>query len=203
MMIVIFCDLYTEDKPSYHVHMKLFALLGLACGSALAAVPQLAQVQNVYILPMGNAMDQYLANRLTEAGIFQIVTDPKNADAILTDKIGESFEGKLDELYPPPPPPPKPKEIEVKKTDDKKTAAKKTDDEMPPPFIPNHDDSVRYSSFSRGKGTLFLVDRKTRNVVWSIYERPKNSNADELSRTAERVVNHLKKDLKTGRQPTS
>jgi hypothetical protein len=203
MMIVIFCDLYTEDKPSYHVHMKLFALLALACWPALAAAPQLAQVQNVYILPMGNAMDQYLANRLTAAGLFQIVADPKIADAILTDKIGESFEGKLDELYPPPPLPPKPKEIEAKKTDEKKTDAKKTDDDQAAPFAPAHDDSVRFSSFSRGKGTFFLVDRKTRNVLWSIYERPKNSNADELNRTAERVVNHLKKDLKTGRQPTS
>lgn len=51
-------------------------------------------------------------------------------------------------------------------------------------------------SFSRGRGTFFLVDRKTRNVLWSTYERPKNGSPDELNRTAERVVNDLKRDLK-------
>ena len=36
---------------------------------------------------MGSGMDQYLANQLTNAGIFEVVTDPKKADAILTDNV--------------------------------------------------------------------------------------------------------------------
>ena len=77
--------------------------------SLFAAVrPELKQINTVYILAMGNGVDQFLANQLTSAGVFQVVTDPKKADAILTDRVGEPFEKKLDELYPPPPPPPPP-----------------------------------------------------------------------------------------------
>ena len=36
-------------------------------------------------------LDQYLANRLTDDHIFQVVTDPKQADAVFTDRIGEAF----------------------------------------------------------------------------------------------------------------
>jgi hypothetical protein len=32
-------------------------------------------------------------------------------------------------------------------------------------------------------------------VIWSIYERPKNSTPDELTKTATKVVQRLKKDL--------
>ena len=56
--------------------------------------------------------------------------------------------------------------------------------------------SCGLASFGRGKGTFFLVDRRTRSVIWSIYEKPKNTSATELNKTAERVVNQLKRDLK-------
>lgn len=140
----------------------LFSLL------ALAASPRLTQVQSIYILPMGSGMDQFLANRLTRYGKIQVVADPQGADAILTDRIGEPFEKKMDDLY-------------VEKDEDESSDNKA-------------DEPVR-SGFSRGKGTFFIVDRKTRSVLWSVYERPKNSSADELNRVAERVVNHLKRDL--------
>ena len=67
--------------------------------------PQLHQVKRVYILAMGSGMDQFLANQLTKAGVFEVVTDPKTADAIVTDNVGEPFQKKLDDLYPPPPKP--------------------------------------------------------------------------------------------------
>ena len=51
------------------------------------------------------------------------------------------------------------------------------------------------SSFSRGKGNVFLVHVKTRGVVWSLYERPKKILPDELDRTSGRIVTRLKKDL--------
>jgi hypothetical protein len=77
-------------------------LLFSSLAVALAAPPktELLQVHKVYLLPMTNAMEQYLANRLTGLGVFQVVTDPKKADAIFTDGIGAAFESRLAELFP-------------------------------------------------------------------------------------------------------
>src|SRR5579872_5406458 len=90
------------------VDMKLLTASLAVCFAAAAAPvadnAQLKHVQAVYILPMGGAMDQYLANRITRDGLFEVVTDPQKADAIITDHLGEPFQQKLDELYPPPKP---------------------------------------------------------------------------------------------------
>jgi TolB-like protein len=51
------------------------------------------------------------------------------------------------------------------------------------------------SSFGRGKGTFFLVDRKSRAVIWSTYDRAANNSADTLDKKAEQIVNRLKRDL--------
>jgi len=55
---------------------------------------------------------------------------------------------------------------------------------------------VRSTSFGRGKGTVFLVDAKTRAVLWSIYEKPKDTQPATLDRTAGRIVESLQRDLK-------
>ena len=75
------------------------------CISTFAANvhPGLAEVKRVYLLPMSGGLDQYLANRLTKVGRFEVVTDPANADAVFTDRLGPAFEDKWNELYPPPP----------------------------------------------------------------------------------------------------
>jgi len=44
---------------------------------------------------MRGGLDQYLANRLTNGGVFRVVTDPKLADAVLTDHMGTEFETQL------------------------------------------------------------------------------------------------------------
>src|SRR5688500_13830221 len=77
------------------------------CVSTFAANvhPDLMEVREVYLLPMSGGLDQYLANRLTREGRFEVVTDPKNADAVFTDRLGPAFEDKLKELYPRPPKP--------------------------------------------------------------------------------------------------
>ncbi|HXN45237.1 MAG TPA: hypothetical protein VN893_01260 [Bryobacteraceae bacterium] len=72
----------------------------LAVAFAAPPKPELLQVHKVYLLPMTNAMEQYLANRLTGLGVFQVVTDPNKADAIFTDGIGASFESRLADLFP-------------------------------------------------------------------------------------------------------
>ena len=77
-------------------------LLFSSLAVALAAPPktELMQVHKVYLLPMSNGMEQYLANRLTGLGVFQVVTDPRKADAIFTDGIGAGLENRLAELFP-------------------------------------------------------------------------------------------------------
>jgi hypothetical protein len=176
--------------------MKLFcALLVGAAVIAFAAVnPQLKQVNTVYILAMTGGMDQFLANQITASGIFQVVTDPKNADAIITDRVGEPFETKLNELYPPPAPPGPP----VTAPDDAKQKAgdqKKAGMDLGA-------GAARVNAGGRGKGNLFIVDRKSRNVLWSIFEPPKDSTPGELSKTAEKVVKRLKLDLSDKKQPS-
>jgi len=141
-----------------------------------AVNPQLKQVNTVYILAMSSGMDQYLANSLTSMGVFQVVTDPQKADAIVTDRLGETFEGKLKELYDPPPP--------ASKDKDDKSGGFGTG-------------TFRVGSVGRGRGNVFIVDRKSRGVLWSIYEPPKDSSTSEMSKTAQKIAKRLKTDLAT------
>ncbi|HTM52079.1 MAG TPA: hypothetical protein VL285_25465 [Bryobacteraceae bacterium] len=144
------------------------ALLG---GFALAA--SMPDVQAVYLLPMSGGLDQYLANRLTAAGLFRVVTDPKLADAVFTDQLGAAFEQKLLDLYPPP-----------------QTKAKQDDADK------NGQAPPRISTFGHGRGNLFLVDLKSRAVIWSVYEKPTRTAPETLDRTAGRIVEQIKKQQK-------
>ena len=155
----------------------LMAVPLLGAGSA-----ELGQIRTVYILSMGNGLDQYLANQLTAQGVFQVVTDPHKADAIFTDQIGTKFEYQMEELYPPPPPPEEEKDPEAEgKEEDEPSTEELVKQEVP-----------RFSTFGRGKGNLFLVGRQSRNVVWSIYKVPKNSSSKELNKIALQIVEQLK-----------
>ncbi len=186
------CDLYTNRDGAgrtrqrwYHILMaKLFCSLAVVVGSLVAAVnPQLRQVNTVYILSMNRGIDQFLANQLTTQGVFQVVTDPQKADAILTDRLGEGFESKLKELYPPPAPPAPPK---------KESAAEKEKKDDGTDF---GSAGPRPASTGRGKGNFFIVDRRTQAVLWSVYEEPRDSTPSELTKIAARVVKKLKEDL--------
>lgn len=137
--------------------MKALPLLAIV---ALAAFGQ-APPRTVYILPMAGGLDQYLAHWLTNSHVMQVVTDPKTADAVLTDRLGEAFEQKMTELQP---------------KDDKKS------------------DNSSHGSFraSKGRGTVFLVDAKSRHVVWSDYEKvPVSTSNEALNREAERIAKKL------------
>jgi hypothetical protein len=48
---------------------------------------------------MSRGLDQYLANRLTNRRVFQVVTDSKLAEAVFTDRLGSAFEKKLADLF--------------------------------------------------------------------------------------------------------
>jgi hypothetical protein len=187
--------------------MRLATLLVLVPVSIWAAAdPALTQVKAVYLMPMGSGLDQYLANQLTEDRIFNVVTDPALADAVLTDRIGPAFEQALAELYPPPRPE---KDEDDKKEDEKKEREKAGTDRktsaqpttIGAALAERPDVAGRVNSFSRGRGNLFLIDRKTKQVLWSDYRRPKNSRPDEIHRTADRLIDQLASDLNRLRKP--
>ncbi len=46
---------------------------------------------------------------------------------------------------------------------------------------------------ARGKGTFFLVDRQSGNVVWSTIEPPKSTIAKDLKTAATHIVDRLNK----------
>jgi hypothetical protein len=190
--------------------MKLFCALTALAAVAFASVnPQLHEVKRVYILAMSGGMDQFLAGQLTKAGLFEVVTDPKKADAIFSDNVGEAFQTKLDDLYAPPKP---------DKTKPAPDATKPAADSGAPVDAGNTaptdtklnknrfsdvdfgEPVVRSTSFGHSKGNIFVVDRNSRIVLWSVYERPKNSTPGEFTKTAARVVKHLKDDL-TDKKP--
>ncbi|MEO8125623.1 MAG: hypothetical protein ABJF23_04430 [Bryobacteraceae bacterium] len=175
-------------------------LLSLVVGSALcASFPELSQVHNVYILPMSGGLDQYLAKSLTQHRLYQVVTDPKIADAIFTDRLGEPFEKKMLELYPPPPPPEKPADKSAKdeKQDDKDEKKRAKDKEKE--SVVKEEPLVRMGGFSRNRGNVFLVERTSKKVIWSLYKRPKSTAPDEMNRIAESIVSDLQRDV-TGKK---
>src|SRR5580658_3487392 len=79
--------------------MKLLVLLAAGAISVFASGVDTQEYKTVYILPMANSLDQFLAVKLTTGFVMQVVTDAKKADAIFTDRIGEALEQKLDEIY--------------------------------------------------------------------------------------------------------
>ena len=147
--------------------------LSLASLSIKAA--DLSGVKSVYLMPMSGGLDQYLAIRLASGGVIQVVTDPQKADAIFTDRIGAGFEQSLQDMY-----------GEKKKSDGKLSSdSKLSPDDFAKPVS---------AAGSRGKGSLFLVDRQSRVVLWSMYAKPKSNDADELHNLAVKIVDQLGKD---------
>lgn len=155
-----------------------------------AADASLSMVRNIYLLPMAGSLDQYLANQLTRSGRYQVVTDPELADAVITDRLGQDFEQRLAELYPPPQP-----EATAPKPSDK-DADEEAEEERSTASLLGEAGSfaARSGSIARSRGNVFLVDRTSKRVIWSVYERPRNTRPDELNRIAGEVVGQLKKD---------
>ena len=124
---------------------------------------------------MTYSLDQFLAIRLTKGGVLQVVTDPKMADAVLSDHIGTGLEEKT--------------QVTVRRA------------ECAMPIKIRIKTRITFSGnpmggSTRSKGAVFLVDRKTRSVLWSDYVRPKNAQPDELHHVADRIAEQLEKDKK-------
>jgi hypothetical protein len=166
--------------------MKRLAFL-FSCSALLACASDLSNVHTVYLLKMTKGLDQYLANRLTGEHVFQVVTDPKFADAVFTDQIGEGFQMKLEELFPSPDaekaaPKPKPE-------DEESAASMLTD------TVNKLKNPASNSSFGHAKGTIFLVDAKSRRVLWSDFEISKDASSQALDHTAKEIVGRIHKEL--------
>jgi hypothetical protein len=153
-------------------YMKCLSLVAFAAFiSIFSARAEVYGVKTVYVLPMAGGLDQYLALRLTSAGVLQVVTDPQKADAILTDAIGARLEDSLTQLY-----------GAVPAEKDKDGKASSTEFAHP-----------AMQPLSRSRGVIFLVNRTSRDVVWSTYERPKSGQPAELKHAAEKIVDRLAK----------
>jgi len=145
--------------------MKAIAAVALFA-AALSA--QYTGPKTVYILPMAAGLDQYVAQWLTKDHVMTVVADPKAADVVMTDRLGEGFEEKLKQIRP-----------DLAKSE-------KKDDTNAAGAAPH-----RFTS-SRTQGTIFLVDTKTRQVLWSEYQKPPRSHSDhDLNRTAEEIAKKL------------
>jgi len=158
--------------------MKTLILLILGGGLAIfaaerpAATPALSSVQKVYLLPMAGGLDQYLADWLTRERVFTVVADPKQADAVWSDRVDSGFGNAMDELYPPAKPA-KPKEgTEAEQKEQKPRRA-----------------------FPRGRGNIFLIGVASRHVIWSTYDKMVDTSPRGLHRIARDIVTKLKKDL--------
>ena len=148
--------------------MKLLALLLIAvfaCAHLIAADTLSPRFRTVYVLEMANGLDQYLSSRLTANRVFWVVLEPTSADAVLTQSLDETFWNWLAHNYPPPAGAP---------------ASTRT------PAATNSRPS------SRQPGMVFLVDPRTRVVLWSSWISPKKPTPDELNRNAETIVAQLK-----------
>lgn len=167
---------------------KVLLLSALSISLLFGIDPAAREVKSVYILRMGNGLDQYLASELVKHGVYTVTTDAQKADALLTDNLGESFEKKFTELYPPPPPPAPPKKDEKEKEKEKKE--EKRDGMLGEPV-----QRMGNSTLGRAKGNIFLVDRKSRNLLWSMNRQPKHSGTAEMVNHARKIVEQLKKDL--------
>jgi hypothetical protein len=167
------------EQAMKSIRLLLFLLAGCATASAV----DLGNVHTLYVLPMAHGLEQYLANTLTEEHVFVIVTDPKLADAVLTDNVGAGLQHKLDSLLAPPAAEPK---------EGEKTDAPKGSIFEPANKVENPADTA---TVGRSKGMVFLVGTKSRQVLWSVYDLPKDSSSKELDRIASAIVSRLRKDM--------
>ncbi|MCW5962459.1 MAG: hypothetical protein KIT83_00355 [Bryobacterales bacterium] len=161
----------------------LFLGLSLAVAPLFAAGP-LETSAKVYLLRMKSGFDLYLANRLTEAGILTVVTDPQQAAYILTEGVGPGFEDTMKRLYPPP--------AAEEQFSESANGAEEADESSPAATVTAMA-APRSSSFGRASGTVFLVRRADSTVVWSTFLPRQDTRELMLDKSAGSVVKRLKK----------
>ncbi len=173
--------------------MVRLSLLFLALLSvvSLAAPPlagadweRLGRVQKVYLWPMSDSLDQFLAEQVATEGVFDVVVDPKRAQAILTDRISSKFLEGMEELFPTP--------EEIAEATKEEEGADDSASALAGAYRPER--SPIYSA-SRAEGAVFLVDVRTREVLWSTFLKDYDTTPKAMHRQARMVVMRLKKQL--------
>jgi len=157
---------------------------GLLLPTLICAAAELKDVKAVYLYPMLGGLDQHLADCLTQDRVFRVVTDPKLADAVFTDQLGKQFEYRLDHIKRDPAPIPAAPLASA-------APPQSPSGQITASMAGSLETEPHGSSFARGKGTVFLVDAKSRQVVWSSYRQPKNASSRELQRTAKRLTTNI------------
>jgi hypothetical protein len=155
-------------------------LLALAAIAAPLAAADLASVGPVYFWPMNGALDQYVAEQATSAGLFPVTIDPARAKTVMTDHIDAKFFEGMNEVFAGPRAP--------AAEGDAKEASGSIEDGLA---------TRRPANRPRGNphGTVFLVDVQTRQVVWSAYIGEYDRRPKRLHREAKQVVDALRKGL--------
>jgi hypothetical protein len=181
-------------KPALSFLILLAGVISAQDASAPATIP-LPEVKTVYCLPMQNGLDQYLAQRLVATGMFRVVTDPDKAEAVFADRLGKAFEMRMAELYPPPPPPKEEKQEDAKDKDKEGDA----EPSVVTMTIPSASQMTHIPTMGGGKGNLFLVDRRSREVIWSTHRLPNKTTPQALDSLAQQITRDLKATLKAKR----
>jgi hypothetical protein len=158
---------------------RLAAALFLSGLCVAAAPPQSPAAGKLYLWPMSNAFDQYLAEQITADGVFEVVVDPKLANTIMTEKIDSTFLAAMDEFFP----------RAVENQSEKAAENTKKDDS-----IESDSRDRRPANRPRGqaRGTLFLVDVASRKVVWSTYLKEFDPSPNKLHSQAGNVVEKMR-----------
>lgn len=146
--------------------MKTLVLCLFLAGGVFA---QSAGMRSVYVFPMAGGLDQYLASWIAKDHVLQVTTDPQSADLVLTDQINDKLAKKLLELHP----------VEVADADDEEPADKSSGQK-----------GMEFRG-GRGKGTIFLVDARSRAVVWSEARKPVDATAVKMNGEAKRIAKSL------------
>lgn len=180
------------------------------CGmlALMAAAPKTkTPMGTVYVLPMATGLDQYLANHLTMRG-FAVTTNRAVAEVVLTDRLGAEFERQVKEIRdevakknapaaPADPPPAADEKVDAKPAKPAKpgekvlTAAEERRLAEDAKRISEQELQRPVSTFSRGRGNIYLVDLGAERVIWSTYERAKDRRPDTLNRNAREIVEEL------------
>ena len=148
--------------------MRHFLFFFISGALAMAQSP-VAGAKNVFLTPMPGGLEQYLAMHLTQDSVLQVVTKSSKADVVFTDRIGEDLEKTLADL-------------------DSKAPAANSGKAGEVVFA-----RPTNRPLSRAKGTVFLVNRQTGDVIWSALEQPKSASISDLDSAARRIVEKLAK----------
>ena len=148
------------------------AVLSLLITSIPAFAADLGSAQPVYFWAMQSSLDQYLAEQAAANGAVAVTVDPQMAKSIMTDRIDKPFLDAMDELFP---------------------VEGRDEPEQPDESIEGDFQMARPSNRPKGvpRGTIFLVDVKTRRVLWSTFLGEFDARPKSLHREAQKVIERL------------